>query len=218
MKKLVFLIAIFALAGCGKETDWRKFNLNGEVESIDILSYEAINKFGEWTNGDLDSYHYKFIFDKSGKYIAQESYYNDVLAYKIVRTRHKDTTVLINYDRSGILENKTISIEKDENNSIHTTYDKDGMIMYKYESAKITNKDTIIFIHTPIKKSEIHSMPTTKIVFNKKKDEAYSEIVEHSTILTYEYLEFDDKENWTKRISTSKDGVKEINVRKINYY
>ena len=103
MKKLLYLFLTVLIVGCSddaKKNDLTVLNLNGNVKSITYTTFEAIEKFGEITNGKM-GYSSSSIFNNNGNEIEGNYYGAD-----------------------GSLENKNIYKYDDKGNEIEINYYK----------------------------------------------------------------------------------------------
>lgn len=144
MKKLIYLFLTVLIVGCSgdaKKNDLTVLNLNGNVKSITYTTFEAIEKFGEITNGKM-GYISSSIFNNNGNEIEGNDYKADgSLSFKyIYKYDDKGNKIERNYYKAdGSLEDKYIWKYDDKGNMLEENYygadDKTGgRSTFKYDN------------------------------------------------------------------------------------
>lgn len=235
MRKSFALIFIIPFFSCGQSSlsnnGWSKVGLKGEVEEMSSKTYKAVMKNGEVAPKESNQLHYKnIVFDTAGNII--ESYTQDynwmyIATYKknsgdllyntnpligsqggidtVIYSNGKADSV-ISKDKKGIIYNTTkLILDKDGNIIKRVKRDNSGKII---EIINSTYKNGVVIEETvldgdknPISKMEASFDKNNNAlivrIYNDKEDLLYAK---------YEYLDFDDHDNWTKSIEYNKEG------------
>ena len=222
-----FIILILLTTSCTKKNDWVRYSLHGKVKSCYETYYEAENKFGEWTNGDISYYnHNRVSFTNNGVYGGTEYFDDEGKLNSKSIPKYEDGIRIgeCQYDQDGKLIGKT-KINHISSKVIEIiSYDESGRTMSKgrsflkknlftggdyetFDNGKLTGKSKTIIVHD--QNGNIQSWQ----VIDEKGQEKY--------FLRYEYLEFDKMHNWIKRITfNSKNSNKpeDFVIREIVYF
>ena len=143
MKKLLYLFLTVLIVGCSddaKKNDLTVLNLNGNVKSITYTTFEAIEKFGEITNGKM-GYSSSSIFNNNGNEIEGNYYGADgsLENKNIYKYDDKGNKIERNYYKAdGSLSSKDIYKYDDKGNMLEVySYEADGSLenknIYKYD-------------------------------------------------------------------------------------
>lgn len=269
------MIVAMIICSCGKQqNDLTRHEASGDVKSIRTTGYEATEKFGEISKGDVlynQSVNNLIEFNKDG-YITEISNFNhsgdlsqkSVYVYdgdgnvtkinkydgggdEIGRTvftynNNKKVTKIVDYDESGkinytrknewegdkVTKTQLINEFSEGNYSMYeyngntlvksVVYDKNGKPTGEYTEyenemiKKIVNKDfttSLTFNSKGLCTSIVNGQLFNTNTYSLVKGESY----------TYDY-EYDDKDNWIKKIERKKDSQKatRIFVREIEYF
>ena len=195
----------------------------GKVKSVTLRTYEAESKFGEWEAGDPTYPHYKINFDANGLYQEYISYYIDgsLLGKEIPVYKNNKFVEAIWYDEEGQFEEKTKRNKTSKNETEVEVFNKQDE---KIRSSKRTLRNGYVTksSSTYFKDGKEDGIYTALFELDKdgnsisqKNLDEKGEVKFHAT---FEYLEFDQKGNWTKRLTTDADGDSEISIREIEYY
>lgn len=225
-KNLLALPLVAVLISCSASSDVEEMGLNGKVKSVFQKKYEVENRFGKWEKGDLsvDVLHVKTKFDGTGKYIESECYnYNMDMYGKIIPSRKNGKIIEeIFYDRDGKLKSKDVFHYPSKNDIIKDVFDADSN---KIRCSKfiLKNGKTIKMIETIINDGGEDEIYTVLYDYDIKGNLIYERASNKNgeTVDDYkfEYLEFDIKGNWTKKIAYKDTGVPEyMLIRNIEYY
>lgn len=269
------MIIAMIICSCGKQqNDLTRQEASGDVKSIRTTGYEATEKFGEISEGDVlynQSVNNLIEFNKDG-YITEISNFNhsgdlsqkSVYVYdgdgnvtkinkydgggdEIGRTvftynNNKKVTKIVDYDESGkinytrknewegdkVTKTQLINEFSEGNYSMYeyngntlvksVVYDKNGKPTGEYTEyenemiKKIVKKDftiSLTFNSKGLCTSIVNGQLFNTNTYSLLKGESY----------TYDY-EYDDKDNWIKKIERKKDSQKatRIFVREIEYF
>lgn len=228
--KIVLLIVGFGLvASCSQTSDRSKLKLKGKVASLTVTNYLAEQNSGEWeTTKMIDRS--KIFFDKKGWQQSSEYYndLNELtqrvtlkrkngkvqeqsifsadgqLLMKDAYTYHSNDTIkTITYDAKGevLLTLKSVYdndlIVRQDATNIEEGYDSQFIIIYEYD-----NRGNEICKEWS--NPEMQQFSVEKSEYDQKGNLIFKEInevaLESSSTTEYEYLLFDSKGNWTKRL------------------
>jgi len=226
------LLIICNFYSCDNEYEYGKVRYKGQVKSVTCRVCNVGEKFGKWIEGNqyfYSEYHYdtkgfyteinvnetKIIpkYDKN-KLIEESSYNKDgeILEISKIRYISKTEKEITKFDSEGkkiytislFYKGKLLekSIFMDKTRTVVTnTYDKNENIS---ESVQITDKET----YTTGSYDEFgNGIVKDTTVFNKKR------------VKKYEYLEYDIKGNWLKRLVYSDSDIpSSIEINEISYY
>jgi len=153
MKKLLYLFLTVLIVGCSgdaKKNDLTVLNLNGNVKSITETVFEAIEKFGEITNGKI-KYTYSFIFNNNGNKIEENYYEADGSLKNKQIYKYDDNGNMFEenyYEADGSLGYKKIYKYDDKGNMFEGySYEADGSLgskfIYKYDDNRNKIEDHI---------------------------------------------------------------------------
>ncbi|NMA74478.1 MAG: hypothetical protein GX963_10035 [Bacteroidales bacterium] len=219
-KKCLLIMAVpLLLFSCGsKVPDYFYGNLTCPAKEIVVKEYYAEKKYGEWVPGELFS-HSKTVFnEKDGvvEYFEYDKTEGNLKEYtrRIKEKKSRfvlfnndtifDETILISEDKNAKTkiftrtigdEVSTDTIREVREGDVLTTYMSSGnRFIEEYKDGKVIEaasyNDDGKLLHKDFYKYNKDGL----IVENK----FYSTISNDTTTYIYEYLEFDDKGNWTK--------------------
>jgi hypothetical protein len=210
---------------CSNTVERKNFGLNGNVKSYFERLYEVEKKFGKWENGDIEYYgHSRVTFDKDGQYREIENYDDDMdLTGKLLPVREKEKVLEeIYYGKDGQLQSKTIILHISTNEIDFESFDSDGK---KTAHGKTIRKNGKVMKQVYITMRNNGEDETYTTLFEYDKDgnlisqKQTNEKGEIEFYFRFEYLEFDAKKNWTKRLTyEDEDEPKNIAIREIEYY
>jgi hypothetical protein len=217
---LVFLITTFI--SCSNTNERKNWGFKGNVKSCFERLYEAKKKFGKWENGDIEYYgHNRITFDKKGLYQEIEYYDDDMdLTGKLVAIREKRKLLEeMYYDGDGKLQSKTIV---NNNEFDFESFDSNGE-KTSYGNTIRKNGKIIKIVQTMIKNGVEDDTYTTLFEYDKDENiisqKRTNKKGEIDFQMKFEYLEFDEKKNWVKRLMYQDDDKPEnIAIREIEYY
>jgi len=251
MKNIVFILlsALFFLS-CGSSenndrsnSDWRRFNLKGDVKSFREIKFLAVDNFSIILNGEKIKhiYNQEVLFNLDGNKIEKNDYIPDgTLTNRTVYLYKKHQLVEYNnYDSQGILFG-TGKFQTDEDGSpIRLDYKTtDGRYNWS-ESYEYDNNRNL----TAVKRFKTESVIDTegKYTFDENGNVISSEFhrdnkliskntymcdesnnfqklcIGDSVIYTFKY-NFDEKGNWIKKIVFENDNPSGILLREIEYF
>jgi len=203
MKKLLYIYLAFVLLfSCdNKKNNLYYLNIKGEVKSVHITSFVAIEKFGEIETGDKGwenewENETKVYFNDKGNFVEQKVYDGDGELIDLYRNKYDD--------KGNPVEQKG--------------YDGDGKLTFK-EKLKYDDKEDLIEYKWYYGDGELRSR--LKYKYDDKKNMIEKKDYNRNNGETYNYYyeyEFDDKENWTQQIIFKNDKAAYIIKRKFKYF
>ncbi len=251
MKKLLLILFIpFFWLSCNKKsgeehfnTDWSKFNLNGDVKSFREVKFLAVNNFSIISSGEKirHIYNQEVLFNLDGNKIEQNDYIPDgTLANRTVFLYKKDKLVEYNeYDSQGILfgtgkyeiddDGKISRLNYETNDGRYNwiesyQYDARGNLTevkrFKTEEVIDTKEIYTFDDKNNISSSEFHRDNKLISKNNYKYDDSnnYNELnFGDSSTYTYKY-DYDARGNWIKKIVFENNNPSGILVREIEYF
>tara|TARA_R110001592_G_scaffold319955_1_gene597786 strand:- start:1254 stop:1937 length:684 start_codon:yes stop_codon:yes gene_type:complete len=227
MKKYFLVLGIVTtilFSSCSTKNDCNTlWGFNGHVKTSLEKVYDAEEKFGNWENGDINYYGHSLTkFDKNGNYTEINQLDSDgKMTKKTIPIRENGRVIEeITYNKDGKKESLTKIIFINNNETESVSYDNKGN---KESSGKIFREngknikstytleggDKIITSWEYDKNGNDISLKTV----NQKGEILYYE--------KYEYLKFDEKNNWTRKLiykDSDNDNPKNIVIREIKYY
>ena len=223
----LLLMTIAILTSCSNNSDWNRFGLNGKIKTYLERKYEAEKKFGEWENGDIKYYgHYRVSFDSEGncqwiEYLDEDNELSGKLIPQIENGKLIEESY---YDEDGELIKKT--------KVIHNSKDELELIAFNEDGEK-TSQEKLYFANNRVIKQEYQTFEDDKVkeeysvvfeydknghLISQKQTDRKGEI---TYFLKFKYIDFDEKNNWTKRLEyDSEEGEKPENIviREYEYY
>ena len=217
--------SVVIFMSCSNADERKNFGLKGNVKNYFERLYEVEKKFGKWEMGSMASYgHNRVTFDENGLYQEFEYYIYDMdLIGKLIPIRENGKVLEeIYYDENGYPKSKTTIKHISKNEVDFESFDSEGK-KNSYGKTIRKNGNIINQFSTTIRSNVEDEKYTTLFEYDKdgnlisrKQTNQKGEIVVH---LRFEYLEFDEKKNWTKRLIYEKDDKPEnIAIREIEYY
>ncbi len=225
------------------DTDWKQFNLKGNVKSFREIKFLAVDNFSIISNGEKIKHIYnkEVLFNLDGNKIEQNDYIPDgTLTNRTVFLYQKDQLVEYNnYDSQGVLFG-TGKYETDESGRVHrlnykTTdgrynwseayqYDSHGNLSevkrFKTEEV-IDSKEVYSFDeNSNVKESEFYKggKLISKNDYNYDEEGNFNELkFGNNSTYRYEY-NYDEKGNWIKQIAFENDNPSGILTREIEYF
>lgn len=218
MKRLFMPLAsiLFLFSACNTE-DYRSeslknYALQGQVKTATLNYYPATQIDGEWQSEQADSckYRVKIVFWSSGE--CRESLYllpnGEVTARTSPTYKNGVMTEEISYDGNGNIFLKTIFNKEDKYTTQFKAYDKQN---------ELIDEGHIEYNAFGFTKAYMRKTSKSSLFYD---DENNLKTIVHTgrnrDIVTIEYIEFDHKKNWTKRVEMAKDTS--LVVREIVYY
>lgn len=210
--EILLIIGLILICSCKKNNSWNAMGLNGKVKSIIEKHYEVENKFGEWTHTDLlyDG-HNKTLFDKKGYYQSIDYFdYENNLIERLIPKRDNEGFITAKniYNKEGKLVEK-IKLNHSAKELVEVTiFDKEGQktIQSKlfHKNNKIIREEYQIFAENKIQDEFTRTFAYDKnqklisiTTINNKGD-----IIQSTK---FEYLSFDEYNNWVKQVAFGSD-------------
>jgi len=221
IKRILLYCLIATFVSC---TNSNEFGLKGDVKSYFERHYEVEKKLGKWEIGDIEYYgrHHRVTFDKKGLYQEIEYF---------------DADLNLTGKSFPIRENGKVveEIIHDEGFQFKIIFEHVSKNEYYYESFNSDEKKTVQG-KTILKNGKVVKQIGT-IMTNETENETYTTLFEYDKngnlifqketnkkgeirSFRFEYLEFDAKKNWTKRLTFRDDNDVPINIeiREIEYH
>lgn len=224
---IVILLSLIIFISCTKQTGWKDYRLKGKVKSYTERYYEPIWQFKQWENGKLKgNEHITVSFNQKGDYTEKEFFDENLnLTTKRVPVyKNKEIIETYDYDANGKLMwyrkyNQTSS-EKIE----IQIYDKDGKILGDAVVHYLNGKENLYIVH-PYDATDdfkeityFYSYDDADNLINYKQTNRKGEIISNEK---YEYLKFDEKGNWLRKLvytGNSDNHPYSIVIREYEYF
>ncbi|MDR1897461.1 MAG: hypothetical protein LBR10_11790 [Prevotellaceae bacterium] len=220
-----------------QKTDVEKAGLKGEVKSVKTVTYQAIEKSGKITKGEIDSLHTieEYLYDSNGNLIAQNSYESGDHLKEIHTYKYDSIGNRIETDRyysNGMLASKIIHQYDSTGNPIEDIYYRpDGSLsatsIFKYDTDGDLIEENFYDPDGSLSSTAIFSEFARKDKYDNCGNPIETIFYQPDRILfkdTYKY-KYDSKGNWTERISyykkpnsVRKGKAYSITERTITYY
>jgi hypothetical protein len=226
-KFLFFLLAGILGVSCSHQKSIYHYSaLNGKIKSVHEINYLPTTAKGKTGQEKIsDSGENKASFDPEGKCLNVEYFKNKSRLSGKLHFEYENgkLTKELFYDEKGRLIFTKNYYEFSPDLQAYTIHDKKGVKTeegkYYVEKNKIVRQEKTTFDKNTV-------IEETSIVntYDRHGDLIKQEQIRkkgNNIVLDYEYLEFDKKKNWTKRLekqSSPKDGEDIITVRELEYY
>lgn len=226
---LVFTLAMVfgMLSSCAKKTDWKEFGLYGKVKTYTENHYKVEKKSGEWQKGNpTEDENMKVYFNRDGNYELIEfmSAENSISEKSVPKRKGGKIVEELLYNANGDVLSR-IEIKNQTDTKIESiSFDKNG---------KKDSRGTTFLEDDMVVREEIEFISNdygnTKIIAEYKYDEnrnitSHKQISEEGEIMLYNrfrFIEFDDHNNWTKRLEYSYKASnipQKMTIRVYEYY
>ncbi|WP_298512924.1 hypothetical protein [uncultured Kordia sp.] len=225
---IVFIICIL-LASCSNttSTDLVKFGIRGNVKSFTEQNYEPIIEAGKWAKGELVAYgNHTTFFDVDGNYTERQGFDTEGKPSEkiIVKRAHGKLVEEIIYDANKAILGKIVIHTDTGKKLVYSTHDKDGTETLKgtmwYENGQLQKQDFEFF-----DRKETEDKVVTVFKYDKKGNMSHQIQLDTkgdtTSVQKFEYVEFDNHENWTKRMEypfKDSDAPDRIVIRTYEYY
>lgn len=224
----VFSLIVFSIffLSCSNINDLNRDGLHGKVKSINGKQYQAVMKNGKWTNDDKLYFHEISIYDNKGYLISNEVFDScgNLNRKQINKWVNKNKIQENVYDRNGNLSYR-VDGNYTKNEIEFTIYDDDDII--KSKGIRYYKNNRLEKMHMEYLKGN----KTTRVInilyeYDKQGNISSYTLKDRegkTRTWTYDYISFDDNNNWTKQFiytPTYKNGKepKYINLREYEYY
>ena len=215
--------------------DWTRHGLNGKVNTYDEVTYDAIDRFGKIEKGNKVIRHSLSIYSKNGNRIQKNTftsdgsldekyiYTYDDQRYMIEKNIYKSDgssyyKLIFTYDEQGHMIEKIDYSTTDYGSivsSVNRTYKYDGngnMIEEKYYDSKDYGYNSTLTYKYDVNRNMIE-----KIYYTSYFSEREGYYIDKEDRSSWQY-EYDEHNNWTKKISFYNGFVSTIKERKYRYY
>jgi len=225
--KILLLITAFGiLTSCARKTDWDLYALEGKVKTYMESYYEPEMKFGEWVKGKPEKFrNYSVDFNTDGIYTGMDFLddNNELRERLIAKSENGKLQEELRYGKDGEYIGETKFNYMSDSKLEFTSYDKNGEIIAQgtsfLENDKVIRRD-----YKVIDDGKVSFEFRMQFEYNEKGDiKSMREETEDGEVKKYahKYLEFDDQNNWIKRLDYV-DDISEtpdkIIIRSYEYY
>jgi len=213
---------LFILSGlftsCSNQTDSEKDGLKGKVKSVQLSTYSTKSVFGVWESTGEELWKETKHYDEKGRYISQEYASNKFIPKYEQDILVEENQYLENGDLAATTKFKYISKNEIELIRFHENGDK-----LNHEVKYFENKRHSKTLGTDYLFGADSIKYTIYLIYDDSGNITQRKIVytDEEKLYNYEYIEFDDKKNWIKRLTfIPKNGKEpaEIAIRKIEYF
>lgn len=226
---LLLTVAFVMLNSCAEKTDWHAHRLNGKVKSYIENTYEPVEKSGKWQKGELTKFgNYGFSYTEKG-YCNRIDFFdenNQVREYLIQKRENGKVIEESRYNAEGDLQgiNKYTNISDTKIEFISYELYKEEFIEIAKGTAYLENGKAIRSDFKTLYEGEVDYEVQKKFFYDE--NELVNRIVKSfpigdDEIEKFEYIEFDDQNNWTKRLyyeDEESKTPKNIVIRSYEYY
>jgi hypothetical protein len=241
MKKNLFLLLVsIVLVECSSGIKEQKFmGISGNPKSVKETKYEAIEKFGEVIEKDIEGVQY-YEFDKDGyvqkttiydfdgdvvftttnkfedgKCVENNSFqrYNSISTTNILKNRTSKNESWESKTSDG--RTTTSNIELGNQKTISTIKDSDGNTISKIEQHFDNNGNLVE--HKVYGENQVAYWVKSTFDDDSKEITKTMLVDGNDEIYTYTYKEVDKRGNWTKRIEHLNGEFESITIREIMY-
>ncbi|KAB8154045.1 hypothetical protein EZY14_006305 [Kordia sp. TARA_039_SRF] len=228
---LVICLAFVVLNACTTKNDLIYFGLNGNVKSFKEKAFHAEKKEGNWQQGDAigNVFDYEVFFDENGFYTRINNYDNFQLSQKTLPKRKNGDVYEVYYydsdDKLLVTTKVTFSSSEEvkfENISAEGKRLSKGIIYL--ENGRNKRQEMVLY-EGRFDGDDVEKVMTDFIydkdgnLIRQKNTNDKNEI---ESDIKYEYLEFDEYNNWTKRLEYSMQNDSstpdKITIRTYEYY
>ncbi len=225
----ILFIAFAMLSSCAKKTHWSSYELHGEVKKYTENQYEPVKKLGEWHKGESLGYQsFSKSFSEEGDFERADFFdkNNKLLTYMIPKKENGKIVEEVTYDVAGEFQVKTVYTYLSETKIEFTSYAsyKDELVEVAVGTLYLKNGKRIRRDFKTLHDGEVEYEVSMKFLYTKNGmtsgiEKTYPD--GNSVTVKLQYLEFDDQNNWTKRLdySSKEDTIpKKIVIRTYEYY
>lgn len=226
-KLFLIIILLGITVSCSNEvSDWKIYGINGEVSSYTERSYKPVPKDGKWKKGQIAyTGNHQVLFNPLGNYtLVRYLDEKDKQTSKFVPKRKDGKLVEESfYNQDGVLLKRIVVENISDQNQSFVSFDGEGKKIAVGESLFKNNRIL------KQKNTEFQDGIETEYLLTFEYNEN-GNLVTHKKLdnegnqtfyMRYEYLDFDDKNNWTARFEYSSEEAEEpfkITIREYEYY
>lgn len=220
-KPILFFTLFLILSSCsGGDSDLAKSGLKGNISSVIEHSYEAVHKDDGWHKGKPGVYGHRIIqYDAEGNYVKSLAltYSGDTVGYTTVRKENGETVEEVFHSIRDGRTSRTIMERVDEGQVNFEVWEGETL---RYEGASFfDSRGRLVRQVRVVENREVmnHFVYDKGLMVKSFQEELSGEV---SGTQLYEYTEFDEEGNWTKRlIYPTEDRIvpEVINIRTYQY-
>ena len=225
MKQMIKSVLIFTLfvilSSCsGGDSDLAKSGLKGNISSVIEHTYEAVHKDKGWHTGKPGGYGHRIIqYDAEGNYVKSLAltYSGDTVGYTTVRKENGETVEEVFHSIRDGRTTRTIMERVDEGQVNFEVWE--GETLHFEGASFFDSRERLVRQVRVVENREVmnHFVYDKGLMVKSFQEELSGEV---SGTQLYEYTEFDEEGNWTKRlIYPSEDRIvpELINIRTYQY-
>jgi len=222
MNKSILVFTLFLiLSSCsGGDSDLAKSGLKGNISSVIEHTYEAVHKDDGWHAGKPGGYGHRIIqYDAEGNYVKSIAitHMGDTIGYTTVRKENGETVEEVFHSVRDGRTTRTIMERVDEGQVNFEVWE--GETLYFEGASYFDSRGRIVRQVRVVDNREVmnHFVYDKGLMVKSFQEELSGEV---SGTQLYEYTEFDEEGNWTKRlIYPTEDRIvpEVINIRTYKY-
>lgn len=202
MKNIIPLfILVLILGSCsGGDSDLAKAGLKGNVSSVIEHQYEAVHKDDGWETGKPGMYGHRIIqYDKEGKYVKSLAltHTGDTIGYTKVRWEDGEK---VEESFHSMLDGRTTRTLMERVSEDQVNFEVwEGETLHYEGASYFDSKGRVLSQIRVVNEREVtNRFEYDKSLMVKSYQEELSGEITGTQL--YEYTEFDEKDNWTKRL------------------
>ena len=217
------------LNSCVEQTEWTKYGLNGKVKTLVENQYEPVEKSGKWQQGAPTRFgNYSLIFSEKGDHERTNFFdeNNKIRYYLISKIENGKMVEESRYDAEGKFQGINKYTHTSDTKIEFTSYEP-----YEGELIEVSKGTDYLKDGKPVG-SDLKTLYNGEVNYEVQKKFLYDENgflvgikksfpVGDDEIEKFEYTEFDDQNNWTKRLYYEDEDSKtphKIIIRSYEYY
>lgn len=202
LKNSLFILSfVLALTSCsGGDSDLAKSGLKGDISSIIVHQFEAVHRDDQWVEGKPVSYGHRIIqYDTEGSYVKSLalSHSGDTIGYTTVRKENGETVEEVFHSLMNGRSTRTIMERVDDRQVNFEVWE--GERLHFEGASYYDSRGRLVSQVRVVENREVmnHFVYDKGLMVKSFQEELNGEI---SGTQLYEYTEFDQNGNWTKRL------------------
>lgn len=202
MKNVFFILSLaLILNSCGSgDSDLAKSGLKGDISSVIVHQYEAVHKDDQWVKGKPAAYGHRILeYDAEGSYVKSLAltHTGDTIGYTTVRKENGETVEEVFHSLVNGRTTRTLMERVDERQVNFEVWE--GETLHFEGASYFDSRGRLVSQVRVVDNREVvnHFVYDKGLMVKSFQEELSGEI---SGTQLYEYTEFDEKGNWTKRL------------------
>lgn len=202
MKNALFILSIaLILTSCsGGDSDLAKSGLKGDISSVIVHQYEAVHKDDQWVKGKPAAFGHRILeYDAEGSYVKSLAltHTGDTIGYTTVRKENGETVEEVFHSLVNGRTTRTIMERVDERQVNFEVWE--GETLHFEGASYFDSRGRLVSQVRVVEDREVlnHFVYDKGLMVKSFQEELSGEV---SGTQLYEYTEFDEKGNWTKRL------------------